>query len=288
MVNSILDISDLSEQQVRSILDLKDNNKFLDGKNIGLLFEKYSTRTRLSFLIGIKDLGGNTINLRLDELNISREETFEDTFRTMNCYLDGLIYRTTNHEKLLKASNFFKKPIINALSNKSHPCQALSDMYTINEHFGSLNINILWMGDMNNVCYSLVQLANLISEIQLTICSPKIITDKIDWSINNNINIINETSEINLENVKCVMTDVFVSMNDEINKTKVSLLEKYSVNSELMSSVSDDCIFMHCLPAKVGSEVSEEVFRGTKSIVWKQAYNRLVAQKKLIQLINWL
>ena len=133
-------------------------------------------------------------------------------------------------------------------------------MYTLNEHFGSLNIDILWMGDMNNVCFSLVQLANLISEIKITICSPKLITDNINWKFNNNVKLINDTSEINLNDIKCVMTDVFISMNDEKNQIKINSLEKYSVNSKLMSKVSNDCVFITVYQL-VGSE-GEEVFTG--------------------------
>ena len=203
----------------------------------------------------------------------------------MNCYLDGLIYRTTNHEKLLKASNFFKKPIINALSNKSHPCQALSDMYTINEHFGSLNINILWMGDMNNVCFSLCEASNLIENLKLTICTPPTLSKSKKWHLNPNISVVSHIDDIEIQSVNCVMTDVFVSMNDEDSEEKVSLLRPYCVTSELMSKTSQNSIFMHCLPARVDLEVSKEVFQSPKSIVWRQAYNRMIAQKKLLQFI---
>ena len=146
MKKNFLNISDLSKDKIISILNNDKETKILQDKSIGLLFEKYSTRTRLSFTVGIASLGGNPINLRLEELNISRDESFEDTFRAMECYLDGLIYRTKDHQNLIQASSYFKKPIINALSDTSHPCQALSDLLTIKEHFGSFDIHILWMG----------------------------------------------------------------------------------------------------------------------------------------------
>ena len=285
MIKNLFQISDLSIDEINAILRLETSPTKLASKNIGLLFEKYSTRTRLSFSAGIHNMGGNCIDLRFSELNISRQESFEDTFRAFNCYLDGLIYRTTDHQKLITASQYFEKPIINALSDVSHPCQILSDLLTLKEKFGTLEVQILWMGDMNNVTYSLVEVANLIEEIKLTICTPKQISSPINWKMNSNIEIISNLESINLSQINCVMTDVFISMNDEDSDEKISLLKPYSVTSELMAKTASDSIFMHCLPAKVGLEVSEEVFRSSQSIVWRQAYNRMIAQQKLLQFI---
>ena len=282
---NFLNISDFSAKEILNILNLNPADKILKNKTLGMIFEKQSTRTRLSFSTAIFQMGGNPIDIRFQELNISREESFEDTFKAFNCYLDGLIYRTNNHQKLIDSSLFFKKPIINALSDISHPCQALADLLTIKEYFGTLKINILWMGDMNNVCFSLVEVANLIKDISLVICSPSSISSKKTWHLNSNIIITNSLDKIDLANINCVMTDVFLSMNDDHTEKKISILRPYVVNSDIMSKTNKDSIFMHCLPAKVGFEVSEEVFRGPKSIVWKQAYNRMVAQKKLLQFI---
>ena len=287
-MDNFLNISDLSSQNLRKILDIETNNSnFLKNKSIGMIFEKYSTRTRLSFNVGISQLSGNPVDIKFEDLNISREESFEDTFRAMSCYLDGLVYRTSDHNKLIKASKYFNKPIINALSDISHPCQALSDLYTLKETFNSLDVSVLWMGDMNNVCFSLVEVANLIEEFKLTICSPKEISENLKWNTNSNINIVNIISDIDLSSIKCVMTDVFISMNDQENEAKVNLLKDYIVNDDLMAKTGKDSIFMHCLPAKVGFEVSKSVFESSKSIVWRQAYNRMIAQKKLLQYINW-
>ena len=287
-MDNFLNISDLSSQNLRDILNIKTNNSnFLKNKSIGMIFEKYSTRTRLSFNVGISQLGGNAVDIKFEELNISRDESFEDTFKVMSCYLDGLVYRTSDHNKLIKASTYFNKPIINALSDISHPCQVLSDLYTLKERFNSLEVNVLWMGDMNNVCFSLVEAANLIEELKLTICSPKEISDDITWPITKNINIINDLSDIDLSTIQCVMTDVFISMNDQENESKVNLLKNYIVNDDLIAKTNNDSIFMHCLPAKVGYEVTKSVFESSKSIVWRQAYNRMIAQKKLLQFINW-
>ena len=285
MIKNFFQISDLSQDYINAILRIESSPKKLVGKNIGLLFEKYSTRTRLSFSVGIHNIGGNCIDLRFSELNISRQESFEDTFRAFNCYLDGLIFRTSDHQKLITASKYFDKPIINALSDISHPCQILSDLLTLKEYFSSLDNHILWMGDMNNVTYSLVEAANLIEEIRLTICAPEQISSSINWKMNSNIDVISNLESVDLSQVNCVMTDVFISMNDEDSEDKKSLLKPYCVTSELMSKTTSDSIFMHCLPAKVGLEVSEEVFRSSKSIVWRQAYNRMIAQQKLLQFI---
>ena len=287
-MNNFLNISDLSSQNLRKILDIETNNSnFLKNKSIGMIFEKYSTRTRLSFNVGISQLGGNSVDIKFEELNISRDESFEDTFKAMNCYLDGLVYRTSDHSKLINASKYFKRPIINALSDLSHPCQALSDLYTLKETFNSLNVSVLWMGDMNNVCFSLVEAANLIEEFKLIICSPIEISENLKWNTNSNINIVNKISDIDLSSIQCVMTDVFISMNDEENASKINLLRDYIVNDDLISKTNKNSIFMHCLPAKVGFEVTKSVFESSKSIVRRQAYNRMIAQKKLLQFINW-
>ena len=286
MIKNFFNFSDLNRKDIDLILNYKkiDSNK-LKNKSIGLLFEKYSTRTRLSFSVGISSMGGNVIDIKFEELNFSRDESFEDTFRAMSCYLDGLVYRTNDHQKLILASNFFKKPIINALSDISHPCQTIGDLLSLKEHFGSLNCHILWIGDMNNVCFSLVEAVNLIEELNLSICTPLQISNNKNWLLNSNISIYNSLKEVDLKSINCVMTDVFVSMNDEDNEEKNSYLKPYCVTSELMSNTLPDSVFMHCLPAKVGYEVTEEVFKSNKSIVWKQAYNRLVAQKKLLNFI---
>lgn len=287
MFKSLLDISDLNSKQLFEILSLKNDSESLNGKNIGMIFEKYSTRTRLSFKVAIHDLGGNPIDIRFDELNISREESFEDTFRAMNCYLDGLIYRTSEHSNLLNASKFFQKPIVNALSEKSHPCQIISDLYTLKEKFGDLNLNIIWVGDMNNVCFSLVEAVNLIKTINLLIYTPQYISNKIDWKLNGNIKVFDSIDDIDLSSYSCVMTDVFHSMNDNSDIQKIKSLQSYMVDKKITSKLSKNYVFMHCLPAKVGQEVSKETFFSDHSIVWQQAYNRMVMQKNLLNFIDW-
>ena len=263
----MLNISDLCRDDILSIIDEKNHSSILQNKNIGLIFEKQSTRTRLSFNVAINDLSGKVIDIKFQDLNISRNETFEDTFKTMNCYLDGLVYRTSDHKHLIKASEYFDKPIINALSDISHPCQALSDMLTLKEQFDSLKLNILWIGDMNNVCFSFMELVSIMDELNMTICCPEIISKKQNWKIGDNIKIINNISELRLNEFDCVMTDVFISMNDNVSNEKKEQLSKYQVNENIMSRTNSKCVFMHCLPANIGQEDTNNVINGEKSIV---------------------
>ena len=287
MFNRFLDFSDINHETFKQVLFKKNLPNNLKNKNIGLLFEKPSTRTRISFLVGINQLGGNAIDIKFDDLNFSRSETFQDTFKALNCYLDGLIYRTSQHKNLEVASKFFKKPIINALSERSHPCQAISDIYTLNEHFGKLNLNLLWMGDLSNVCFSLIQAAHFIKELKITVCSHKDFISNCSWKISDNVKFIDDLKNFDFGECDCVMTDVFISMNDKDNDKKIENLKSYQVNSAIMDKTNDKCIFMHCLPAKVGFEVTEDVLNGPKSIVWHQAKNKMITQKKILQSINW-
>lgn len=289
MVKNLLNISDISGTELRAIISSNHFEVNLNNLNIAILFEKPSTRTRLSFHVALSALGATPIELKFEDLNYSRDESFEDTFRAINCYVDGLVYRTVSHSNLINAKIFFDKPIINALSDVSHPCQIISDLFTLNEKFNSLEINILWMGDINNVCFSLLESAKLLDELNIFICSPSEIVNKKHWLKDfikyKNINLIENTKDIDISKVHCVMTDVFISMNDTETSDKIEMLKPYSVTTKLMNQTPSESVFMHCLPAKVGFEVSEEVFRGSKSIVWRQAYNRMIAQKKLLQFI---
>ena len=240
----------------------------------------------MSFQVGINQLNGNFIDIRLEELNLNRFESYEDTFEIMSCYLDCLIFRSTDHKKLELAYNYFKKPIINALSDMSHPCQAISDIYTLKENFGSYNnLNLVWMGDMNNVLFSLIEVLNFTKNSKLNVFTNEEIyqQNKNIFSNNKNISYHFKIEEDIISKANCIMTDVFTSMNDK--KDKEDLLSKFQVNSDIMSLTDDKAVFMHCLPAKIGSEVTEHVIKGKKSIVLTQAKNRLVAQKGILK---WL
>ena len=290
-MKNLLNISDLSKNDFDSILNLANsikpyNEDCLKNKNIGLIFEKNSTRTRLSFQVGINQLHGKYIDIKLEELNLQRVESFEDTFEIMSCYLDALIFRTTNHEKLNLASKYFNKPIINALSDISHPCQAISDIYTLKEHFQKEDgFKIVWCGDLNNVLFSILESMKFLDSSKIDVFTDKKIYEKNHHKFPqlDNISYHFEIDDKILELADCVMTDVFNSMNDKEDKEVI--LKKFMVNQELMEKTSNSTVFMHCLPAKIGSEVSNDVIKGPKSIVLKQAKNRMVAQRGIMK---WL
>ena len=290
-IKNLIDISELHRDDIINILkyadELKNQNEdFLNGKNIGLIFEKNSTRTRLSFQVGINQLEGNYIDIKFNELNLDRFESYEDTFEIMSCYLDSIIFRTNNHQKLELAKKFFKKPIINALSEKSHPCQAISDIYTIKEQFERLdNITISWLGDMNNVLYSLIEIVNLLGGIKINIFTDEKIYSNLknQFNLTDDIIVHFELDHDVLSSSNCIMTDVYNSMNDKYDKEPE--LKKFQVNEELMAKTKDDTVFMHCLPAKIGSEVTANVIKGNQSIVLSQAKNRMIAQKGILK---WL
>ena len=291
-MKNFLNISDVNKLEFLSIIEnaqnlMSKNDSVLNEKNIGLIFEKNSTRTRLSFQVGINQLQGNYIDINLENLNLNRFETFEDTFEIMGCYLDAIVFRTTDHKKLELAKKYFKKPIINALSDISHPCQAVSDIFTLQEQFKrNNNLKIVWMGDMNNVLYSLVEAVEYLDDVFVDIFTDEKIYQEKKGIFDrfNRISINNEINTDLLKKCDCVMTDVFLSMNDN-DPDKEILLKRFQVNSDLMSKTKDEAVFMHCLPAKINAEVTEDVIKGPKSIVVKQAENRLHAQKGILK---WL
>jgi len=291
-LKSLLNISDLSKDDFKSILSFANSIKpniedCLINKNIGLIFEKNSTRTRLSFQVGINQLKGNFIDIKLDELNLQRIESFEDTFEIMACYLDALVFRTTDHKKLEQASQYFNKPIINALSNLSHPCQAISDIYTLRNHFQREDdFKIVWCGDLNNVLFSLLESLEFLDSSKIDIFTDKKIyeSDQYNFLKSEKISYHFELNEKIIKSADCIMTDVFNSMNDK--EDKENTLQKFMVNQDLMNKTPDHAVFMHCLPAKIGSEVTNDVIKGQKSIVLKQAKNRMVAQRGILKWLN--
>ena len=290
-MKKLLNILDLNKSDFHNILKNAEklNNSLdncLENKNIGLIFEKNSTRTRLSFQVGIKQLKGNFIDIRFEELNLNRFESYEDTFEVMSCYLDCLVFRTTDHKKLELANKFFKKPVINALSDISHPCQAVSDIFTLKEYFGSTdNINIVWMGDINNVLISLIETLKFLNNTKIDIFTDPSIYNKFKDKLSNidEIQFHFELDKRIINNADCIMTDVFNSMNDK--EDKEVLLKKFQVNKKIMSLLPKKSVFMHCLPAKIGSEVTLDVIKGKQSIVIQQAKNRMVAQRGILK---WL
>lgn len=292
MTKKLINISDLSKEDLLEIFEnikklRNSDDNSLNQKSIGMIFEKYSTRTRISFQVGISQLKGNAIDLNFENLNIKRSETFEDTFRVFSCYLDALIYRTNDHTKIENGYKYFGKPIINALSEKSHPCQAISDLYTIQEHFNLKyfdNFTITWLGDVNNVLFSLYECLDFFPSMNLNVITDKKIhlNDK-RFEKKNNVSFFYKIDDSILKDSNCIMTDVYNSMNDLNNKENI--LKYLQVNSEIMQKTNPNTVFMHCLPANINSEVTKDVLYGNKSIVFKQAENRLHSQKGILK---WL
>jgi len=294
------DIKDLSIHDLKKIIDFTQKekqlikskkankiNQILKNKNIGLYFEKPSTRTRVSFEVSINQLGGNCIQLKPEELQISRGETISDTAKVLSRYLDGIIIRCFSHSLLIEFSKYSTIPIINGLTNISHPCQIIADLFSIQEYFGDKKrTKIAWLGDTNNVTKSWVDVAR-ISNIELTISSHKELLNSnpyIEDALKTNKNIKYEENPIKaVESANVLMTDTWMSMGDK-SVDKQNLLKPYQINQELIKSASKEAVFMHCLPVSRGKEVTSEVIDGKQSIVFDQAENRLHVQRSIL---NW-
>lgn len=256
----------------------------LSGKVIGLLFEKASTRTRASFETAIYQLGGQAMYLRADELQLARGEPLKDTARILGAYLNGIIIRTYAHQNLLEFAEYSPVPIINALSDLEHPTQIVADMLTIIESKGTLTgLKFVWVGDGNNVCNSWV-LGGAAMGMHLTVSCPKGFepdkalvkkSKKLADGTGGVVETVRDPRKA-VEDADVLYTDVWVSMGQEKGAKKKQLKFKaYQINDKLVSRAKEDCAVMHCLPAHRGLEITDEVIEGPKSIVWKQAENKL-------------
>ena len=259
----------------------------LKGKLLIQMFEKSSLRTRLSFYLAIKQLGGGILTLRPDELHLAKGgESLADTAKVLSTYGNGFMLRTDSDEKLEEFKKYLSIPIINGLSPSSHPTQVLSDIFTVEEikRKPISKLNICWIGDSNNVLNSLIA-ASVKFSFNLNIGCPKNYEPKkfmIDWLRNHKkkINIFNDAKKAVL-NADVIFSDKVVSLNDKVNKNKkIKDFKNFQINSRLMSIAKKDAIFLHCLPR--GSEVSDDVFLGSQSKVWQQALNRVYVQKSIL------
>ena len=297
-----INLKDISSKVLRKILDdakkrknlrkklnilEADKGEPLKGKLLVQMFEKSSLRTRLSFYLAIKQLGGGTLTLRSDELHFGEGgESLEDTAKIISTYGDGFMLRTDSDKKIEDFKNYLSIPIINGLSPSSHPTQVLSDIFTIEEIKKKLisKLNICWIGDSNNVLNSLIA-ASVKFNFRLNIGCPKNHHPKkfiLDWVKKNKkkIHIFNDTKKA-ASNADVVFTDKVISLNDKVNKKKKLLeFKNFKVTQKLMSYAKKDCIFLHCLPR--GPEVEEKVFFSKKSKVWQQALNRVHVQKSIL------
>ena len=291
----LLTLDELSDGEIKKIIDLaiklkKDNRRekdkpLLKNKTLAMIFEKPSTRTRISFDTGMYQLGGHSIYLSSNELQLSRGESLEDTAKTMSRYVDLIMARVYDHKTLEILSNNASIPVINGLSDSFHPCQILADLMTIREKKKKLKgLKIAWIGDGNNVCNSLIY-GCAKSKIKITIATPNgfepdmnIVRKCKEYT---DVTITNEPT-LAVKDADIVMTDTFVSIHTKNPEQSRKFLPKFQVNSSLMKKAKNNALFMHCLPAKRTHEVSEDVIDGPQSIVWDQAENRLHVQKALM------
>jgi ornithine carbamoyltransferase len=258
----------------------------LAGKTLAMIFDKPSTRTRVSFDVAMRQLGGESITLTGQEMQLGRGESIADTARVLSRYVDGIMIRTLDHQQLLELAEFATVPVINGLTRRSHPCQVLADVMTFEEHRGPIEgRTVAWTGDGNNVLASWMHAAERFN-FQLRVATPSELKPKkwlMDWVKSSGAAIkIGEDPEIAVKDADCVVTDTWVSMGDREAKSRHNVLKRYQVNARLMAKAKPDALFMHCLPAHRGQEVTDEVIDGPQSVVFDEAENRLHAQKGLL------
>ena len=291
-----LSIDDLSYAELRGMLNqagalkarLKDGDRpqLLKDKVLAMIFERQSTRTRVSFDVGMRQLGGETIMLSGQEMQLSREETLADTAKVMSRYVDAIMIRILSHADLLELSEAATVPVINGLTRRAHPCQIMADLMTFEEHRGDIRgAKIAWVGDSNNVLHSWVNAAELF-ECELTIATPDEYSPEKDLMqditrAGKYAKLIEDPREA-VEGADLVITDTWVSMGDVDAAERRRVLKPYQVNTNLMSLANKDALFMHCLPAHRGDEVTDEVIDGPQSVVFDEAENRLHAQKAIL------
>ncbi len=293
MNKHFLDLNNFSKDDIDRILSnsiemkSKGNSlKILEGKFLSLVFEKSSTRTRVSFEVAMAQLGGRASFLSVNDLQMGRGEPIEDTSRVLSSMVDGIVLRTLEHKTQIKFAENASVPIINGLSDRSHPCQLLADLLTFCEEKGSIEgKKVAWCGDFNNVCFSYAQAAELLN-FELSIACPR---EFYPEDIKNYKNVsFTESISKAVEGSDLVSTDVWVSMGDENEADKrQKIFSHYQVNEEILDQAKPDVIFLHCLPAVRGQEISHNLLEDSRSYVWKQAENRLHAQKGLlVELLN--
>ena len=293
MNKHFLDLNNFSKDDIDRILsnslEMKSkgkNLKILEGKFLSLVFEKSSTRTRVSFEVAMAQLGGRASFLSVNDLQMGRGEPIEDTSKVLSSMVDGIVLRTLEHETQIKFAENSSVPIINGLSDRSHPCQLLADLLTYCEEKGSIEgKKVAWCGDFNNVCFSYAQAAELLN-FELSIACPKEFYPKNRKNYKN----VSFTQSISkaVDASDLVSTDVWVSMGDEREADeRQKLFSDYQVNEEILDLAKSDVVFLHCLPAIRGQEISYTLLEDPRSYVWKQAENRLHAQKGLlVELLN--
>ncbi len=290
----LLDLHLVDRSDLRSIMESAKETKAgragqdkpLAGKTLAMIFEKSSTRTRVSFDVGMRQLGGESIVLSSNDLQLGRGETIADTARVLSRYVDAIMLRTSGEERLNEMAEYATIPVINGLTDESHPCQLMADVMTFEEHIGPIaGRTVAWMGDGNNVAQSWIRAAACFDFTLKLACPDQLAPPEsvVDWARGQGAQIeVGDDPQAAASNADCVVTDTWVSMGDEDVGSRHNLLKPYQVDDKLMAQAAPGAIFMHCLPAHRGEEVTAEVIDGPQSVVWDEAENRLHAQKGIL------
>ena len=292
-VRHFLDISSVDKDSIKGIIasahEMKSSNKLarpLEGKMLAMIFDKPSTRTRVSFDVGMRQLGGETIILSGSEMQLGRGETIADTAKVLSRYVDAIMIRTTDHKRVLELAENATVPVINGLTDDTHPCQIMADVLTLEEKLGTCEgKKVVWTGDGNNVLNSLIE-ASSIFNYELEIAVPKGHEPEqkyIEWAKTRGAQIkLGHDAQTAVLNADCIVTDTWTSMGFEGEASGHNTFMPYQVNDELMEKANEDAIFMHCLPAHRGEEVTDSVIDSAQSVVFDEAENRLHAQKAIL------
>ena len=287
-----IDINSFKKKEIDEIISLakkikKNPKKYSSSckdKTLGLIFEKQSLRTRLSFNVGMQKLGGSVLELQSKDIGFdNKREKAEDVLNVLSQYIDCIMIRNNNHKQIVNLSKENILPIINGLTEYSHPCQILGDFLTLQEKFKNYkNVSIAWIGDYNNVLRSLIHLQNIYNFKLNVIIPNKIFKNYKNEFLkckNKNMKYFDDPFE-GVKKSNCIMTDVWVSMGEKNNKSKY--FKNFTVNKNIMTNASNNAIFMHCLPAKRGKEVTSDVLDGKNSVVLQQAKNRMYIQQAIL------
>lgn len=297
MLTNLLSIADLSIDEINELLDMADDLKakrakgmvveMLKSKSLAMVFEKSSTRTRLSFEVAMAELGGHALYLNYRDLQLGRGETVGDTAQVMSRYIHAIMARVNSHTTLEELAQYASVPVINGLSDKEHPCQLLADLQTIREYKGKIKgLKLAWIGDGNNVCNSAI-LSAAITGMEIAVACPEGYEPDEDImqkarDLGGKIKIVRSPYDA-AKNADILYTDVWVSMGDDKERDqRLHDLKLYQINESLVDSARDDCMVLHCLPAHRGEEITGEVLTGPHSAVLDEAENRLHTQKALL------
>ncbi len=298
MARHFLDLSDIPTAELRRILDSSRAMKarrrtdkaaadqVLAGKKVAMIFEQPSLRTRISFEVGIRELGGDPLMITGKEIELGEREAISDQARVLSRYVDAIMIRSLKHDLVVELARHATVPVINGLTKRSHPCQVMADLMTYEEHRGDIRgKTVAWSGDSNNVLASWMHAAQRF-DFRLNVATPRELSPKqelLDWVRRHkaDVRLMDDPFEA-VEGASCVVSDAWVSMGDKDEGRRHNLLKPYQVNERLMQAARKDAIFMHCLPAHRGEEVTDEVIDGPQSVVLDEAENRLHAQKGIL------